>query len=69
MQRERRRKARDLGPEMAERDQRQRRVERVHLARDQVVLHIGSTRLRMNSNAPSGSIAACAASGSARNAA
>ena len=30
-----------VGAEMAERDQRQRRVEHVHLARDQLGLHIG----------------------------
>ena len=30
-----------VGAEMAERDQRQRRVERVHLAGDQLALHIG----------------------------
>ena len=41
MQCKRRGEGRDIGAEMAERDQRQRRVERVHLARDQFALHIG----------------------------
>ena len=38
---QRRREALDLGAEMAERDQRQRRIERVHLAHDQFALDIG----------------------------
>ena len=37
-----------VGAEMAERDQRKRRVERVHLLRDQLVLDIGEHGTRIS---------------------
>ena len=55
---QRRREARRFGAEMAERDQRQRRIERVHLGHDQLALHIGQhpasdeTRTRHRDRSP-----------------